>query len=75
MGTSRGPAGTGRAQLQLRQTLLSTKAHVLIEPDVQLGGYESLFDDAQNLVDEAARELVRRQLEALVAWANVLRGA
>ena len=73
MGCSRGPAGTGRAQLQLRQTLLSTRAHVLLEPDVQLGGNESLFDSELHLVDEPARDLVRHQLEALVAWTHLLR--
>lgn len=75
MGTSRGPAGTGRAQLQLRQTLLSTRAYVLLEPDVQLGGYERLFDPDLRLVDEGARELVARQLKALVAWARLLAAA
>jgi chromate reductase len=72
MGTSRGPAGTGRAQLQIRQALLSTRSHVLVEPDVQLGGYERLFDAELRLVDEEARTAVARQLDALVAWARLL---
>lgn len=67
-GTSPGPAGTGRAQLQLRQHLLSTNSFVLQQPIVQLGGAPSLFDDNLALVDENARDLVRRQLVALTEW-------
>jgi chromate reductase, NAD(P)H dehydrogenase (quinone) len=67
-GTSPGPAGTGRAQLQLRQHLLSTNSYVLQQPMVQLGSAATLFDDNLDLVDEAARDLVRRQLTALVEW-------
>ncbi|HEY8200140.1 MAG TPA: NAD(P)H-dependent oxidoreductase [Actinomycetota bacterium] len=67
-GASPGPAGTGRAQLQLRQHLLSTQSYVLQQPIVQLGGAAGLFDDNLELVDEAARGLVRRQLVALVDW-------
>lgn len=71
-GTSPGPAGTGRAQLQLRQNLLFTKSYVLLEPDVMLGFARERFDGSLRLVDEEARALVRAQLEALVAWARGL---
>jgi chromate reductase len=67
-GASPGPAGTGRAQLQLRQHLLSTNSFVLQQPVVQLGGAASLFDDNLDLVDEPARALVRTQLIALTEW-------
>lgn len=73
MGTSRGPAGTGRAQLQLRQNLLFTRSHVLVEPVVALGGTADLFDEELELVDENARETVRALVEALVAWAERVR--
>lgn len=68
MGTSPGPAGTGRAQLQLRQCLLSTRSHVLLEPDVQLGGAAKLFDDDLRLADEKARGSVAAQLRAFRDW-------
>lgn len=68
MGTSPGPAGTGRAQLQMRQWLQSTRSHVLLEPDVQLGGAGNLFDDDLHLIDPDARALVARQLEAFLFW-------
>ena len=67
-GVSPGPAGTGRAQLQLRQTLLSTRSYVLQSPIVQIGGGRDRFDDNLRLADEATRDLVRQQLEALRSW-------
>lgn len=67
-GASPGPAGTGRAQLALRQNLLSTKSYVLQEPEVQLGGAGKLFDEQLELVDEQSRELVVQQLDALAEW-------
>ncbi|HMC08148.1 MAG TPA: NAD(P)H-dependent oxidoreductase [Actinomycetota bacterium] len=73
-GASPGPAGTGRAQLQLRQNLLSTNSFVLQTPTVQLGHAGSRFDEDLRLVDEEARRLVRRQLNALRDWARTLRG-
>lgn len=71
MGTSPGPAGTGRAQLQMRQWLQSTRSHVLLEPDVQLGGSGKIFDDDLRLIDPDARGLVARQLEAFAFWVEL----
>jgi chromate reductase, NAD(P)H dehydrogenase (quinone) len=68
-GASPGPAGTGRAQLQLRQNLLSTNSYVLQKPLVQIGGGTARFDDDLRLVDAATRDLVRSQLVALMDWA------
>jgi chromate reductase len=73
MGCSGGPAGTGRAQLQLRQHLQSLKAYTLPEPEVQLGFAAERFDDALELVDEEVAALVRAQLAALQRWAQALR--
>jgi chromate reductase, NAD(P)H dehydrogenase (quinone) len=72
MGCSGGPAGTGRAQLQLRQYLQSLKAYTLPEPDVQLGFAAKRFDDGLELVDEEAAALVGAQLAALRSWAQAL---
>lgn len=68
-GVSPGPAGTGRAQLQLRQNLLSTNSLVLQDPVVQVGQAKSRFDEYGRLTDEPTRELVREQLVALREWA------
>ena len=67
-GVSPGPAGTGRAQLQLRMNLLSINCYVLQTPFVQVGGAAARFDDDLRLVDEPTRELVRNQLAALAEW-------
>jgi chromate reductase len=72
MGCSGGPAGTGRAQLQLRQYLQSLKAYTLPEPDVQLGFAAKRFDDGLELVDDEAAALVGAQLTALRRWAQAL---
>jgi chromate reductase len=71
-GVSTGPAGTGRAQLQLRQNLLSTNSYVLQTPLVQIGGGPGRFDGDLRLVDEPTRDLLRKQLFALAAWTERL---
>jgi chromate reductase len=73
IGTSPGPAGTGRAQLQLRQNFLFTRSYVLVEPVVTLGGAAALFDVDLELVDDEARAAVRGLIEALVRWAGQVR--
>jgi chromate reductase len=72
IGAAGGPAGTGRAQLQLRQHLQSLKAFTLVEPEVQVGFADQRFDDALELIDEDVADLLREQLEALRAWAEAL---
>ena len=67
-GASQGPAGTGRAQLQLRQNLLSVNCFVLQAPVVQVGGAASRFDEGLRLTDEQTRDLLRAQLAALADW-------
>ena len=72
MGTSTGPYGTARAQLQLRQTLAYTRSYVLPEPDLILPHAESKFDAEGHLHDEATREKVRAVVEGLVQWSKRL---
>lgn len=69
-GVSPGPAGTGRAQLQLREHLLSTNSYVLQQPVVQIGDGKRRFDAELRLTDDATRELLVAQLEALREWAR-----
>ena len=72
MGCSGGPAGTGRAQLQLRQHLQSLKAYTLPEPEVQLGHQRERFDEELRLIDEETAELLHAQMAALRRWAQAL---
>jgi chromate reductase len=71
-GVSPGPAGTGRAQLQLRDHLLSTNSYVLQQPVVQIGDAKRRFDSELRLIDAETRELVVAQLVALRDWARRL---
>lgn len=71
-GVSPGPAGTGRAQMQLRDHLLSTNSYVLQQPVVQVGDGRTRFDDDLRLTDEPTRALLVAQLEALREWARRL---
>lgn len=69
-GVSPGPAGTGRAQLQLRDHLLSANSYVLQQPVVQVGNGKTRFDADLRLTDEPTRALLVSQLEALREWAR-----
>lgn len=60
IGAAPGPAGTGRAQLHLREILLSTRTPVLLR-SVQVGHAGSCFDPSGRLTDDD----VRQQLVAL----------
>jgi|SRR5947209_15873356 len=73
MGASPGPAGTGRAQMHLREVLLSTRTPVLMS-SVQLGHAAERFDADGRLADEEARIAVAALLEELVGAASPDRG-
>jgi chromate reductase len=64
LGVSAGPAGTGRAQLHLRQVLLSTRTPVLMD-GLQLPHGPQCFDGAGRLTNEPAREQLRTLLATL----------
>jgi chromate reductase, NAD(P)H dehydrogenase (quinone) len=69
VGTSPGPAGTGRAQLHMREILLSTKTPVLMG-SVQAGFARDRFDDNGQLVDEDIRSQLQDLLENLAIEAR-----
>lgn len=71
VGASPGPAGTGRAQLHLRQILLSTKTPVLMD-SVQAGSARERFDASGHLVDEHVRAQLYGVLQGLAAEARAL---
>lgn len=73
MGASPGAIGTGRAQYHLRQILVCVDALPLNKPEVMIGAAHERFDAAGQLVHEATREHMGRQLAALASWTRRLR--
>jgi chromate reductase, NAD(P)H dehydrogenase (quinone) len=71
MGASGGPAGTGRAQLHLRQILLSTRTPVLVE-SLELPFAAQHIDEDGRLDADTAEEV--RKLMALLAEEAVRAG-
>lgn len=70
IGASLGQLGTVRAQLHLRQSLLSVNAQTLNKPEVFIGQASQKFDADGNLIDEKARQLLHALLDALVQTAR-----
>ena len=64
MGVSAGPAGTGRMQMHLRDVLLSTRTHVLMN-SLQVPHGAEKFDASGQLVDADVREGARSLLHQL----------
>ena len=68
MGASVGRLGTARAQYHLRQSMVFLNMHPLNMPEVMVANATERFDASGKLIDEKTRELVARQLQALVDW-------
>ena len=64
MGVSAGPAGTGRMQLHLREVLLSTRTHVLMN-SLQVPHGRERFDAGGRLDDPALAQSIRTLLHEL----------
>jgi chromate reductase len=64
MGVSPGPAGTGRMQMHLRDVLLSTRTHVLMN-SLQVPNGRERFDADGNLADPTLVDSVRGLLREL----------
>lgn len=73
MGATTGQSGTARSQLQLRQAFVFTNTLALLKPEVLVPRAADKFDDQGNLTDEKTREFVRKLLDALVAWVQLVR--
>lgn len=69
MGASPSRLGTARAQYHLRQVFVFLDSLVLNKPEVMVSGADKLFDGSGRLSDQATRDFVQAQLEALAAWA------
>jgi chromate reductase, NAD(P)H dehydrogenase (quinone) len=73
MGASGGPVGTARMQYDLRKSLGSINALVMLKPEVFIGQAGTKIDEAGNLTDETTKDFIRKLLEALAAWTNRMR--
>lgn len=73
MGAARGALGTGRMQYHLRQVFVFVEAIALTKPEVMITFEEAKFDAHGRLIDMPTREVMRAQLQALVAWVERLR--
>lgn len=74
MGASVGMLGTARAQYHLRQICVFLNMHPLNFPEIMVPFASQNFDADGNLTNEKTREMIRQQLEALVAWSRKLNG-
>jgi len=69
MGASPGRTGTARSQLQLRQTLQSTRSPTMPGPEVLVAQAHELVNEDGVLTDDKTRQYVAKLLEALAQWA------
>lgn len=72
MGASASMLGTGRAQYHLRQMMVWLNMHPLNNPEVMISQADKKIDAQGTLTDEKARELMGKQLQALVVWTRRL---
>ncbi len=64
MGASTSLVGTARAHLQLRQTLMYNQCRIVARPEVLVANAKEKFKDGR-LVDDTAREFIRKHLNSL----------
>lgn len=73
MGVSAGATGTAHAQIQLREALYSTLAHVMPHPGVLVGTAKGKFS-AGKLTDEKTRDFVAKFLAQFAEYVTRLGG-
>jgi len=62
MGASYGMSGTMRAQLHFRQVVIYMDIRVMNKPEVMIAHANDKFDKHGNLVDESAKEHIKKML-------------
>ena len=72
LGAALGAMGTARMQYHLRQVIVFVEAIPLAKPEVMITFEQKMFDAQGRLTDEPTRQVIRAQLEALVAWVERL---
>lgn len=75
MSASIGMLGGARAQYHLRQSFVFLNMYPVNKPEVFVTFAPRKFDDKGRLLDEEAKELVRKLLNNLVAWTRKLKAA
>jgi chromate reductase len=73
MSASIGMLGGARAQYHLRQSFICLNMHPVNKPEVFVTFAPQKFDDKGRLLDEDAKELIRKLLDTLVFWAKKLK--
>lgn len=73
MGVSGGMSGTMRMQYHLRQIAVFLNMHALNQHELFARNGKTLFSDDLKLTDEPTRQVVARQLTALVDWTRRLK--
>jgi chromate reductase len=68
MGATPGTGGTGRAQMQLRQSFVFTQTLAMLSPEVLVARAPEKFDASGRLTDEKTRQVVGKFLQALAEW-------
>ncbi len=66
MGVSGGAIATARAQYDLRKSMVFLNMHPLNRPEVMIGNSGKKFDADGNLTDDATKEIIEKQMKALV---------
>jgi chromate reductase len=69
-----GGMGTGRAQYHLRQVCVYLDLKLINKPEVFSNAKGGGFDAEGRLVDPRIQDLIRMQLETLMAWSEKVRG-
>jgi len=74
MSTAGGMLGGARAQYHLRQIFVFVDVHPLNKPEVIVPRASEKFDAELRLTDDHTRKAIAAQLEALLRWAQRLKG-
>ena len=73
MGASPGMVGTARAQCHLREVFVNLDLHTFNKPEAAISLSGQRCDAEGNLTDEKSRQVVGKQVEALVALTRKLK--
>ncbi|MDP4219144.1 MAG: NAD(P)H-dependent oxidoreductase [Bacteroidota bacterium] len=74
LSASTGILGGARAQYHLRQSAVFLNMHPLNRPEVIVAKAQDKFDSEGNFNDEAGRDLIKKQMAALLDWTKLLQG-
>lgn len=72
MSASMGFLGGARVQYDLRKIMVFLNVHFINQPEVMIAQAHTRFDEKGSLTDDATRQIIKKQLSALVAWTKRL---